>query len=165
MADSVEEALQEAIDELLAKELIKEVYYVEDADEDLPGKWVGKRLAVLNKVRGQNGYTWSTKVVYIKNESPYEYLFHYGGPQQDEVVTATKDFFLAKLDNIKQAKGFDFIKIESVDEDTESVVLYAIKEKSEKYARIYRAQCWKTGATTFDYQIIEVKDIEIPESF
>jgi len=164
MAENVEEALQEAIAELKAKELIKEVHYLSNQDKQLPGNWIEKVLAVLHKVRGRLGYTWSTKLVYIKNESPYEYLFSHGGPQEGELVTSTKDFFFSKLNTIKQAKEFDFIKIESVDEDTESVVLYAIKEKSEKYARIYRAQCWKTGETTFDYQIIEIIDIEIPES-
>lgn len=161
MAENVEGALQEAIAEIESKELVKEVHYLSGQDKTYPGNWIEKSLAILHKVKGQNGYTWSTKVVYIKNEAPYEYLFHYGGPQTDEIITSTRDFFLSKLDTIKQAKDFDFIKIESVDEDTESVVLYAIKEKQDKCARIYRAQCWKTGEETFDYMIIEIKDIEI----
>ena len=161
MADSVEEALQEAIAEIESHELVKEVHYLNNQDKQLSGNWIEKVVAILHMVRGQIGYTWSTKVIYIKNKAPYEYLFHYGGPQVDEVNTSTRDFFLSKLNAIKQTKDFDFIKIESVDEDTKSVVLYAIKEKSDKYARIYKAQCWKTGETTFDYLIIEVTDIEI----
>lgn len=163
MSENVAEALQKAITEIEEKELVKEVHYLDKQDKSLPGNWLEKVVAILHKVKSKSGYTWSTKVIYIKNETPYEYLFHFGGPSTEEEITTTKDFFLGKLADIKQAKEFDFIKIESVDENTESVVLYAIKEKDQKYARIYRAQCWKTGETTFDYLIIEVKDIEIVE--
>lgn len=154
MAESVEEALEEAIAEIESKELVKEVHYLSQYDKDLPGNWKEKLVAILHKVKGKSGYTWSHKVIYIKDEAPYEYLFHYGGPQTDEVITTTKDFFLSKLDAIKQAKDFSLVELESVNEDSESVVIYAIKENTEKNAIIFKVKCWKTGDATFDYLII-----------
>ncbi len=152
MADSVEDALNEAIAELESKELVKEVHVLKQSDN--PGNWIEFLLAVLHKVKGQEGYAWSHKKVYVKDESPYEYLHHYGGPKTEEANTATMDFFLSKLDAIKQAKGFEFIEIEKVNETSESVVIYAIKENQNDEAIIFRVKCWKTGEGTFDYLII-----------
>jgi len=153
MAESVEEALEEAIAEIESKELVKEVHHLSEYDKDLPGNWKEKLVAILHKVRGTDGYTWSHKKIYIKDESPYEYLFHYGGPKTEE-GNETKKFFLSKLDTIKAAKNFDLVELESVNEDSESAVVYAIKDNGDKTATIYKAKCWKTGEDTFDYLLI-----------
>ena len=157
MADSVEDALNDAIAELESKPAIKQVTYSgEQNDEQLPGKWISKLLHVMH-IMENGGVTFSHQIIYINQNAPYEYIFHYGGPTKDW-EGPTEKFFKSKFEVIKSAKDFVLIEFESIDENKESAVIVAYKEKADKNAKVYKAKVWKTGATTFDYQIIEVKD-------
>lgn len=160
MSESVNESLNEAIAELKSKTLISEVYHMVEQNKNLPGDWIQCTLAVLHQIPGKDGWTWSTKVVYIKDESPYEYRFHYGGTSGEDTVNTTYDFFYGKLSQIKTAKDFDLVEIESCDESKESVIIYCLKENIDKLATISRVKCWKTGETTWDYLIISIETVE-----
>jgi len=150
MANSVSEAVAEAIADIESNSWV--VKAVEDVtvNESKPGNYVRKRLDVLHKVQNED-YTYSGKEFYVSLDD-FTWVWHSGanGPAQ----TPVKDFFESKLETVKTNMSLDHLEITSVDEDQESCMLYAVKGTTGNNADTYIVKAWKTGETTADYKII-----------
>jgi len=83
MAISVEEALQDAIDELKANENVVDVEIPLLEAEEKPCGYIARVLTVFHKVEGQEGYTFDSKIVYI-NTTDFTYKWHFGGIKMPE---------------------------------------------------------------------------------
>lgn len=154
MANSIEEAIQEAIDEIKTKEWVIDAEQDPHLLEDKPCNYVRKYLNVFHKVRGGEGTTWSGKELYI-NKDDFTWKWHYGGAEVEPLPTPTRDFLKSKLDEVKTVMGLDHLEIVEINEDAESAILLAIKTDTGNTAFTYKVKAWKTGTDTFDYRIIE----------
>ncbi len=154
MANSIDEALQEAIDELMTKEFVLAVSYhaMLDSEEARPCGFVAKLLDVKHKQ--DNGSTFSHKSVYIDIEL-FEYDWHYGGPKLEPDETPFADLLKSKLVSIKTAFDLDFIEVKSIDETNESGIVFAVKGTTGNNADTFTIKVWKKTATTLGYKIIE----------
>lgn len=161
MSNSIDEALQEAIDELLTKEWVISVQYLplNEQEENKPCNIVAKLLSVYHKVNGETGVIFSHKIVYI-NKINFTYNWHYAGARVEPNATPTEDFFTSKLNILKNAYGFSYVEITSCDENKETILVEGLKESTDKKAIIFTFKAWKTGQTTFDYLIIDKKTVE-----
>jgi len=153
MATNIEEAIQEAINELLAKSWVKTAIWDQQFTEEKPGNYVRKRINVLHKTSDDGGYTYSAKELYI-NKSDFTYIWHYGGPNLEPVSTPFRDLIVSKFDNVKTAMNLDYIELVSVDETVPSAIVLAVKATTGNLAETYTLKIWKTGADTLGYKII-----------
>lgn len=88
MSKSIDEALQNAITELLKNPDVKSVQYMpNNSEKELkPCELMAKVLSVFHKVNdSDDSYTFSTKVVYI-NTKTFEYYWNYGGPKVKKII-------------------------------------------------------------------------------
>lgn len=156
MATSIEEALVEAIAEIKTKEWVIDATYFpqSSANEDKPGDYVAKLLNVFHYTDDDlSGTTFSTKIVYI-NTVDFTYKWHYGGAHV-ESPNIIKNFLKVKLPDIKSSMGLDFLEVVSVNEESESAILLAIKGTAGVNADTYIVKAWRTGPTTYSYKVIE----------
>lgn len=156
MANSVKEALQEAITELLGKAYVQNVEYQPNSDEDKPCGYVAKLLNVKHTVPS-GGSTFSHKIVYIKKTTPFTYDWHYGGPQLEPASEPTKAFFESKLTEIKTDLRLDIVEISQVKESNESAILIGYKATAGDDADTYTIKAVKTGTDTYKKKVIGKK--------
>lgn len=153
-ANSIEEAIQEAIAEIKTKLWVIDAEQDPCISEEKPCNYVRKYLNVFHKVRGGEGTTWSGKELYI-NKDDFTYKWHYGGAEVEPAPTPTKDFFESKIEEVKTTMALDHLEIVSVNEEAESAILLAIKTDTGNNAFTYKVKAWKTGTDTYEYKIIE----------
>lgn len=160
MADSIENALQEAIDELLTKELVLAVSYQErsEAEEWSPCGFVSKLLNVKHLVG--DGSTFSSKLVYIKNEAPFNWDWHYGGPKLEADDNSFETLLKSKLASVKTTLDLDFIEIQNIDLKNKSAIVFAVKGTTGNNADTFTIKVWKKTATTVGYKIINKTIVE-----
>lgn len=161
MANNVEEALQEAIDEIKSKDWVEDAeYFLQSPEEEnKPCGYIAKLINIMHQTVGAEGYTFSHKLVYI-NKADYTYKWHYGGPQLESAPTPLRDFLESKLDNIKTSMGLDWVGIIEINELEEHAKILAIKTTTGNNADTYTVKIWKTGPTTFDYKIVNKTTVE-----
>jgi len=157
--NSIEEALQEAIDELLTKDLVLAVSYQvrTEQEEEAPCGFVAKLLNIKHLVNG--GSTFSHKLVYIDTES-FDYDWHYGGPKLESDNTSFKDLVESKLASIKTAFNLDFIEIETINQKNKSGIIIAVKGTTGDNADTYTIKVWQKTTTTLGYKIIGKTTVE-----
>jgi len=158
MAKSVEEALQEVINELSTKEYVQAVSYQSGSDEEKPCGYVAKLLNVKHKLP-QGGCSFSHKIVYIKKTAPYTYDWHYGGPQLEPNSEPVKEFFESKLNEIKTDLNLDIVELSQVNEKFESAILIGYKATIGDDADTFTIKAIKTGDTTYKKKIIKKETI------
>lgn len=154
MSDSIIEALQKAIDELLNKEFVLAVAYhpLTDREEARPCGFVMKLLDVKHKQK--EGSTFSHKSVYIDTEPPFDYDWHYGGPALEKEPTPFKDLLESKSSSVKNALGLDFIEIQELNEEKETAIIFAVKGTAGNDADTFTIKVWKKTANSIGYKII-----------
>lgn len=158
-ATNIEEALQEAMNELMSKEYVQAVSYhgLSKEEEWKPCGFVLKLLDVKHK-QG-NGSVFSHKSLYINTET-FEYDWHYGGPKVEPDATPFYDLLKSKIAGIKTALNLDFIEIQSCNETNNSAIVFAVKGTTGNDANTYTVKVWKKTTTTLDYKIIGKTTVE-----
>jgi len=152
MANSIEEALQNALNELLLKEYVIAAELDTSVSEDKPCNYIRKRFNVLHKLAGGD-YTYSGKEVYV-NKSDFTYKWHYGGGQLEATYTPFRDLLESKIPAAKASLGLDWLEIISADELTESGLALGIKGTTGSLADTWTIKAWKTGDTTVGFKVI-----------
>ena len=158
MSESVEEAIQEAIDEIKLKEWVIDAWVDETVHEIKHNTYVRKRLDVLHQV-SQGDYTSSGKELYI-NLTDFTYLWHYGGATVESISTPFRDLVESKIDIMITSMGVDWAEIIEANEITESGIVLAVKGTTGNNADTYTIKVWKTGDTTVGYKIISKTTVE-----
>lgn len=152
MANNVEEAIQEAITEIKAKDWVVDAEENIAISENKPCNYVFKALDVLHQV-SSGDHVYSTKGLYI-NLSDFTYIWHAGGGALEDISTPFRDLVDSKLSTLKTAFNVDWAEITSIDEIAESGIVTCIKGTTGNNADTYTVKVWKTGATSVDAKII-----------
>jgi hypothetical protein len=155
LSNSVEEALQVALAELLAKEWVKAAEIDETFSEDKPCNYVRKRFNVLHKT-SQGGYIYSAKEIYI-NKSDFTYVWHYGGGELEEMATPFKDLVETSIPWLNATIGSSYIEIITLSETDKVATCLAYKGTTEHYADTYTLKIWWVSEGIFDFKIVEHK--------
>jgi len=158
MANSIEEAIAEAIAEIKTKDWVVDAEQDMSTSEDKPCNYVRKRLEVLHAV-SQGDYTYSGKELYV-NKGDFTYKWHYGGA--NSIETPFRDLLKSKEDAVKTAYSLDWVEITECDEILESGVVTGIKTVSGNYAQTYKLKVWKIDDTSVGHKIIEISPDPTP---
>ena len=151
MAESILEAIEEAIAEIKLKDWIVDASHDESFSEEKPCNYIRKRLNVFHQV-SQGDYTWSGKELYI-NKDTFDYLWHYSG-KFEAVSTPFRDLLESKEEAVKTALDVDWVEITECDEILESGTVFAVKGTTGHNADTYTIKVWRTGDTTVGFKII-----------
>jgi len=157
MANSIEEAVAEAINEIKQKEWVIDAEHDESYSEEKPCNYVRKRLFVLHRT-SNGGYTYSGKELYI-NKSDFTYLWHYGGGDMEAISTPFRDLVESKLPDLTTQFGVDWSEVTEADEITGSGIVTCIKGTTGHNADTYTVKVWKIDETTVGAKIIAVTTV------
>lgn len=151
--NNMEEAIEEAITELLTKSWVIAAEWDPTFSEDKPCNYVRKRLNIFHKISADGGYSYSGKELYI-NKTDFTWKWHYGGPTVEPTPTPFRDLLNTKLPAVKTAMALDHIELQSVDESVPSAIIIAVKGTTGSNADTYTIKAWKTDINTIGYKII-----------
>lgn len=158
MANNIEEALQEAIDEIKLEEWVIDA----EVDTSVNGPeccgYVGRRLNVFHRVQAGD-YTYSGKELFI-NTTDFTYLWHYGGAKTGSMDTPFRNLLESKIPILITSMSVDWAEVVEANELTESGTVFAIKGTTGHNADTYIIKVWKTGDTTVDFKIISKTTVE-----
>lgn len=153
MADSIEEAIAEAIAEIKTKEWVIDAEQDTSFSEEKPCNFVMKLLNVIHQT-SSGDYTFSHKGLYI-NKTDFTWYWHYGGGAMESISTPFKDLLESKIPALKTQFDVDWAEITEADEIKESGLVTCIKTTSGNLADTYIVKAWKIDDTTVGAKIVE----------
>jgi len=154
MANSIEEAIAEAIVEIKAKDWVIDAVHDTLFSDDLPFNYVRKRIIILHQVRGGD-HAYGNKELLI-NKTDFTYLWHHGGSQIEAIDTPFRDLLESREDGLKSYYGVDWAEIIQCDEITESGIVSCVSSMgATDLAEMWTLKTWKIDDTTVGHKIIE----------